>query len=44
MDINVVVCKVFINVDGIIEKNFILGKYILEMSLVVYKLDWWFDE
>lgn len=44
MDINAAARKALINADGIIEKNFTPGKYTLEMSSVVYKLDWRFDE
>jgi len=44
MDINAAARKSLINAGGIIEDNFTPGKYTLEMSSVVYKLDWRFDE
>lgn len=44
MDINGAARKALINAGGIIEQNFTAGKYSMEMSAVVYNLDWRFDE
>lgn len=33
-----------INVVGVIEVIFMLGKYVLVISVVVYDLLWWFDK
>lgn len=44
MDINAAARKSLINAGGIIEGNFATGQYSMEMSSVVYKLDWRFDE
>ena len=44
MDINASARKALVNAGGIIEDNFTPGQYTMEMSSVVYKLDWRFDE
>lgn len=44
MDINAAARKALINANGIIEQNFTPGSYTMELSSVVYKLDWRFDE
>jgi len=44
MDINAAARKALINAGGIIELNFTPGHYTMEMSSVVYGLDWTFEE
>jgi len=44
MDINQAARKDLVRAGGIIETNFIPGQYAMEMSSVVYKLDWQFDQ
>ncbi|KAG0619453.1 hypothetical protein M758_4G141400 [Ceratodon purpureus] len=44
LDINGAARKALVNAGGIIEYYFTPGKYTMEMSSVVYKLDWRFDE
>ena len=44
MDINGAARKALINAGGIIELNFTPGRYTMEMSAVVYREDWRFDE
>lgn len=44
LDINSAARKSLVNAGGIIECYFTPGKYTMEMSSVIYKLDWRFDE
>jgi linoleate 9S-lipoxygenase len=44
MDINQAARKALVCADGIIEDTFTPGQYTMEMSSVVYKLDWQFDQ
>ena len=44
MDINAAARKALINAGGIIESTFTPGAFAMELSAVVYKLDWRFDE
>lgn len=43
MEINALARQALINADGIIEQNFSTGKYSVELSSVIYGLEWRFD-